>query len=81
MNVIVYLKSTAEKHGATILDGVQVQHVTAQQGRVLVQTEATTFTTDSVVICPGPWANEWMKKLNINLQFEVKNMKKKQTKI
>ena len=54
------------------MDGARVSEVEANAGRVLITTDTAIFTSDNVVICPGAWANDWMKMLGIDLKFEVR---------
>ena len=63
------VQDLAVRFGAKIQDGVEVEEISREQGDSglvsLRATDGKVFTGRSLVLCPGPWAGEWLHKLGV----------------
>jgi sarcosine oxidase subunit beta len=66
------LARAAIRHGAQVLEGVQVTGMTAPGGRIeSVQTDQGTIATRTVVNCAGPWSARLAAKIGVTLPIET----------
>jgi len=62
------LQDLSLKLGVTILDGFEVEKIDQKNEVVTVTgTNKISFSANSLVVCPGPWASQILSKLGINL--------------
>lgn len=61
----------ARARGATILDHTPVRRITPVAGGVEVQTDGATFRAGRVVITAGPWSNQLLGQVGLNLPLTV----------
>jgi len=65
------IQGLAVKYGAKIKDGVSVSDILSSPGSVQVYgSKGEKFTAKSVVLCPGPWATELLKKIGVSLPLQ-----------
>jgi sarcosine oxidase len=61
----------ARAHGATILPETPVRGITPLPDGVEVQTDAATFRASRVVITAGPWSNQLLRHVSLELPLTV----------
>ena len=69
------LADSARRHGADLRQGVEVQGLEVEKGKVVgVQTNEGPYTCGAVVLAAGPWTPRLLKPYKTGLEVEVRRM-------
>jgi monomeric sarcosine oxidase len=68
---VATLAAQARQHGATIVEGQTVQHISASSSSVQVRTDQAAYNAERLILSVGSWMRPLMRQLHLDLPLTV----------